>query len=66
MSVAILISSYLPKAQRIMSLISRIRKIISYLTDGDDVWGGWEDNVDYEVNGKGGNDKLYGYTGDDI
>lgn len=49
-----------------MSLISRIRKIISYLTNGDDVWGGWEDNVDYEVNGKDGNDKLYGYTGDDI
>ena len=49
-----------------MSTSSRFRKFISSLTEGDDVWGGWEDNVDYEVNGKGGNDKLYGYVGDDI
>ncbi len=49
-----------------MSLVSRIKKIISYLTNGNDVWGGWEENVDYEVNGKGGDDKLYGYNGNDI
>ena len=48
-----------------MSTSSRIRKAIAYLTEGDDVWGGWENNVDYEVNGKGGNDKLYGHIGND-
>ncbi len=48
-----------------MSVFSRIKKIISYLTDNNDVWGGWEDNVDYEVRGKGGDDKLYGYNGED-
>ena len=44
--------------------MGRIKKNISYLTEGDDVWGGWED-VDYVVDGKGGNDKLYGYIGND-
>ena len=45
--------------------MERIKKIISYLTEGNDIWGGWEDNVDYVVDGKGGNDKLYGHIGDD-
>ncbi len=42
-----------------------IKKTISWMTEGDDVWGGWEANTDYVVNAGGGNDKLYGYDGDD-
>ncbi len=41
------------------------KKTINYMTEGDDVWGGWEEAVDYVVNAGGGNDKLYGYNGDD-
>lgn len=36
-----------------------------FLSDGDDIWGGWEDLVDYIVYGRKGNDKLYGYNGND-
>ena len=40
-------------------------KNIDYMTEGDDIWGGWEEGVDYVVNAGNGNDKLYGYNGDD-
>ena len=35
------------------------------LTSSNDVWGGWEANVDYEVSAGDGDDTLYGYDGDD-
>jgi Ca2+-binding RTX toxin-like protein len=36
------------------------------LTQGDDVWGGWETGINYQVFGYGGKDTLYGYLGDDL
>jgi Ca2+-binding RTX toxin-like protein len=41
------------------------KKLVT-LTQGDDVWGGWQTGVDYDVYGLGGKDTLYGYTGDDF
>jgi Ca2+-binding RTX toxin-like protein len=35
------------------------------LTPGNDIWGGWEKDVNYSVFGHGGDDKLYGYLGND-
>ncbi len=41
------------------------KKIVG-LTQGDDIWGGWETGISYQVYGYGGKDSLYGYLGDDI
>ena len=41
-------------------------KKVIVLTEGDDIWGGWQLGIDYEVYGLGGKDALYGYLGDDI
>jgi Ca2+-binding RTX toxin-like protein len=35
------------------------------LTPGNDIWGGWQLGVNYDVLGYGGQDTLYGYLGDD-
>ncbi len=35
------------------------------LTSGNDLWGGWQLGVNYDVLGYGGQDTLYGYLGDD-
>ena len=41
------------------------KKVLIHLSENNDAWGGWEDATDYDVKGKGGNDKLYGYKGND-
>ena len=45
--------------------MANAKKNITWMTEGDDVWGGWEENTDYVVNAGLGNDKLYGYNGND-